>query len=304
MADPGDVRLPTGVTLRARVDGPEGAPTVVLINGIFMNIAAWDGLAALLTPRYRLLRYDGRGQGASDKPAGPYTVGQHTDDLAALLAALAPDPVHLVGLSNGALVALELASRSPERLRSLSLFDGFARVDALLRAVLRSWRSALELGGSAGRFDVATPWVWGHAFLEEHEDTVLGFREGAAAIPAEPVRALVEGALRYGEEGRDALDGVRRYRGPLLCGVGDGDVLSPPRYSQEILAAAGRGHLVTLADAGHAAPVERPDATADALLPFLRDADARWEHRHDAPAARPGGPTAGPADTTDGSDPT
>ncbi len=269
-----EARLPSGITLHYRLDGPEDAPVVVLINGIFMNTAAWDGLAGLLSPRYRLLRYDGRGQGESDKPAGPYTIDQHTDDLEALLTALDPGPVHLVGLSNGVLVALELATRAPGRLRSLALLDGFARVDALLRAILRSWRAALALGGSAARFDVATPWVWGHAFLEEHEATVLGFREGAAAIDARPVLALVEGTLAYGEQGRDALAGVRSYRGPLLCAVGDEDLLSPPRYSLEILAAAGRGRLHHLPRAGHAAPVERPDAAAELLLPFFSDAEA------------------------------
>lgn len=266
-----DLALASGVTLRVVRSGAPGGEPVVLVNGIFMNTATWEGLERELAPTLRVVRYDGRGQGESDKPEGPYTVEDHTDDLEALLDALGLGPVHLVGLSNGALAALELVGRRPELVRSLALLDGFGRIDALMRAVLRSWRAALALGGTGGRFDVATPWVWGHRFLAEHEDWLLGLRDEAARADPRPVLALVEGALRFGEEGRDALDGLRRYRGPLLTLVGEDDILSPPRYSLEMLAAAGRGRLVIVPGAGHAAPIERPAEVAAELRAFFRD---------------------------------
>jgi len=281
VAAPRVADVPVGeVRLHVVQTGDAAAEPVVLINGIFMNTATWAGLEAELAPRYHVVRFDGRGQGESSKPPGPYTVAQHTDDLEGLLDALALGPVHLVGLSNGALAALELAGRRPELLRSLTIMDGFGRVDALMRAVLRSWRAALALGGSAGRFDVATPWVWGHSFLEEQEGWLLGLRDEAAAADPRPVLALVEGALAYGAEGRECASALRRYRGPLLTLVGEEDVLSPPRYSLELLTAAGRGSLAIVPRAGHAAPIERPAAVAAELHAFL----AR-SHEADAGAA-------------------
>jgi 3-oxoadipate enol-lactonase len=264
-----DLELPTGIRMRVVQSGREDGEPVVLINGIFMNTTTWDGLERALASHHRVVRFDGRGQGESSKPEGPYTVHQHTDDLEALLDTLGLGPVHLVALSNGALAALELAGRRPELLRSLAVLDGFGRVDALMRAVLRSWRAALALGGTGGRFDVATPWVWGHTFLEEHESWLLGLREEAAAADPRPVLALVDGALAYGEQQRDASPALRVYRGPLLTLVGEEDVLSPPRYSLELLRVAGRGSLVVVPRAGHAAPIERPDAVARELEAFF-----------------------------------
>lgn len=264
-----DLELPTGIRMRVVQSGREDGEPVVLVNGIFMNTTTWDGLEQALASHYRVVRFDGRGQGESSKPEGPYTVDQHTDDLEALLDTLGLAPVHLVALSNGALAALELAARRPELLRSLAVLDGFGRVDALMRAVLRSWRAALALGGTGGRFDVATPWVWGHTFLEEHESWLLGLREEAAAADPRPVLALVDGALAYGEQQRDASPALRVYRGPLLTLVGEEDVLSPPRYSLELLRVAGRGSLVVVPRAGHAAPIERPDAVACELEAFF-----------------------------------
>ncbi len=264
-----DLELPTGIRMRVVQSGREDGEPVVLINGIFMNTTTWDGLERALASHHRVVRFDGRGQGESSRPEGPYTVHQHTDDLEALLDTLGLGPVHLVALSNGALAALELAGRRPELLRSLAVLDGFGRVDALMRAVLRSWRAALALGGTGGRFDVATPWVWGHTFLEEHESWLLGLREEAAAADPRPVLALVDGALAYGEQQRDASPALRVYRGPLLTLVGEEDVLSPPRYSLELLRVAGRGSLVVVPRAGHAAPIERPDAVARELEAFF-----------------------------------
>lgn len=278
MADAGawphlqDLDLASGIRVRVVQSGNRDGEPVVLINGIFMNTGSWEGLEAALASGYRVIRYDGRGQGESSKPPGPYTVAQHTDDLEALLDGLGLGPVHLAGLSNGALAALELAGRRPDLLRSLAILDGFGRVDALMRAVLRSWRAALALGGTGGRFDVATPWVWGPAFLDDHEAWLLGLREEAAAADPRPVLALVEGALAYGEQGREALGALRRYRGPLLTLVGEDDVLSPPRYSLELLRAAGHGRLVLVPRAGHAAPLERPEAVAAELTTFFRAA--------------------------------
>lgn len=264
-----DLEVRSGIRMRVVQSGSPAGEPVVLINGIFMNTASWEGLERALSPEHRVVRYDGRGQGESSKPEGPYTVDDHVADLEAMLDALELGPVHLVGLSNGALAALELAGRRPELLRSLAVLDGFGRVDALMRAVLRSWRAALALGGTGGRFDVATPWVWGHSFLDEHEGWLLGLRDEAAKADPRPVLALVEGALAYGEQERDAAGALRTYLGPLLTLVGEDDVLSPARYSLELLRAAGRGSLVVVPRAGHAAPLERPDAVARELLAFF-----------------------------------
>lgn len=285
--DPRVADVPVGgLNLHVVRTGPVAAEPVVLINGIFMNTSTWAGLEAELAPRYHVVRYDGRGQGESSKPEGPYTVAQHTDDLEGLLDVLALEPVHLVGLSNGALAALELAGRRPELLRSLTVMDGFGRVDALMRAVLRSWRAALALGGTGGRFDVATPWVWGHSFLDENESWLLGLRDEAAAADPRPVLALVEGALAYGDEGRECVSALRTYLGPLLTLVGEEDVLSPPRYSLELLRAAGRGSLAFVPRAGHAAPIERPAAVAAELRTFFTRVAESGSQAASGPARR------------------
>lgn len=238
---------------------------VVFINGLTMDTSSWQPVAAQLAARYATLCYDCRGQGQSDKPPGPYAPQQHAADLAALLEALGLARVHLVGLSNGGLVAALYAGMAPERVASFVAIDSFARVDPLLQAILRSWRAALAAGGPALRFEVAIPWVWGHSFLAERLDEVLALRDKAAQVDPAAIAGLIEGLLDF----NDAKEALAAYRGPLLAVVGEEDVLTPKRYSQELLSWAGRGRLIELPAAGHAAPIERPEAVSALLLEFL-----------------------------------
>ena len=256
--------------LEATSATPSEAPseTIVFVNGLTMDTSAWRAVAERLGERCATLRYDCRGQGESDKPDGPYPPETHAQDLLELLAGLGLGRVHLVGLSNGGLVALLAAARAPERVRSLAMIDSFGAHDAPLRLILDSWRGALEAGGAGLRFDVAAPWVWGQAFLNAHLGEVLALRERAAEADPAAVGHLIAGLAGFGS----ALDAFERYRGPFLALVGADDLLTPPRYSRALVEAAGRGKLVVLPEAGHAAPLERPAAVAQALAAFLEGA--------------------------------
>jgi 3-oxoadipate enol-lactonase len=239
--------------------------TVVFVNGLTMDTTAWAGVEPFFADRYRTLRYDCRGQGQSGKPEGPYTPERHAADLRALLEALALEPVHLVGLSNGGLVSALAASELKERVLSLSFIGSFIRVDSMLKVILRSWRGALLAGGSALRFDVAAPWVWGASFIDKHADLVEGARDKAAGADPRVIGWLIDGLLGF----NDARKALRAYEGPVLAAVGQEDLLTPLRYSHEIVEWARRGILVTIDHAGHASPIERPEAVARVVRGFI-----------------------------------
>lgn len=258
------------VELYYELGGAPTAPeTVVFVNGLTMSTLAWAGVEPHFADRYRTLRYDCRGQGASGKPPGPYTPETHAADLALLLDGLELERVHLVGHSNGGLVsalaAAELAGRTPGRVLSLSLVASFLRLDPLLRATLRSWRAALDAGGPGLRFEVAAPWVWGRSFLEEQGEALAAYREAAAQADPRVIGWLIDGLLSLG----DARKALRAFDGPVLAAVGHDDLLTPLRLSHEIVEWAGRGILVTIDRAGHGLPVERPEALARVVRGFL-----------------------------------
>src|SRR5260370_8708673 len=92
-----------GVRLAYRVDGPDDAPTVVLVNSLGTDLRMWDPQVALLSQGLRVVRYDCRGHGASAVPAGPYTIEQLGLDFLALLDTLQIERAHICALSLGGL---------------------------------------------------------------------------------------------------------------------------------------------------------------------------------------------------------
>src|SRR2546426_1133039 len=95
-----------GISINYQVDGPDGAPWLVLSNSLATNLAMWDDQARELGRAFRVLRYDQRGHGATEAPAGRYTFELLIADALALMDALAIKRAHFGGLSMGGATAL------------------------------------------------------------------------------------------------------------------------------------------------------------------------------------------------------
>jgi 3-oxoadipate enol-lactonase len=98
-----------GVEINYRIEG-EGAETVLLVNGIGDDLEAWLlQVPDLLAAGLRVVTFDNRGLGRSDRPPGPYTSHQGAADVRAVVRAVGLESFHLVGCSMGGLIALEYA---------------------------------------------------------------------------------------------------------------------------------------------------------------------------------------------------
>src|SRR6059058_2372378 len=113
-----------GIDINYQVDGPENAasdapsdaPWLIFSNSLATNLHMWDEQARELGKTYRVLRYDQRGHGATDAPAGRYTFEQLIADAVGLMDALSIKKAHFAGLSMGGATALGFAQKHPERL--------------------------------------------------------------------------------------------------------------------------------------------------------------------------------------------
>lgn len=118
-----------GTRIAVFEEGTPGGPTVVLVHGWPDSHVLWDGVAAALAPRFRVIRYDNRGAGASDvpKPVDAYAIARLADDFDAVTTALCPgEKVHVVGHDWGAATIWEYLSRAQaaERVASYTSISG------------------------------------------------------------------------------------------------------------------------------------------------------------------------------------
>src|SRR5262249_35942386 len=112
-----------GITFNYAIDGPEGAPWLVLSNSLATTLAMWDEQAAALTSKHRVLRYDQRGHGATDAPAGRYAFDTLVADAVRLMDAIGVGKAWFGGLSMGGATALGLAQQHPDRVNGIMICD-------------------------------------------------------------------------------------------------------------------------------------------------------------------------------------
>ena len=112
-----------GIQIRYADEGPADAPVVVMSHSLSAELGMWEPQAAALKDRYRVIRFDTRGHGGTDVPAGPYTLDMLADDAIGLLDGLGLKSVHWVGLSMGGMIGQTAVLKAPQRFRTLTLAD-------------------------------------------------------------------------------------------------------------------------------------------------------------------------------------
>jgi len=254
-----------GININYRIDGLEGAPWLVFSNSLATSLAMWDEQTAALRDSFRVLRYDQRGHGGSDAPAGRYTFDTLLADALALMDALAIEKANFAGLSMGGATALGLAERHPGR------FERIVIADSPCQSTPQSshqWEQRIAVAQKQGIEALVEPtvarWFPAEAVAQNlpHLDMVR------AMIRATPVNGFIGCAAALAAH--DYASAVATVKCPTLFIVGEKDGTTP--------AAMGKLHerlpgsrLVTLAGAGHISNMDRPAEFGRALRDFLTD---------------------------------
>ena len=262
----GRVNVP-GAAIAYRIEGPEGAPVLMLGNSLATEMSMWEPVLARLTSRFRVLRYDMRGHGASSTPSGNYSMAALADDAIALLDALKLQRVHFIGISLGGMVGQQLAARFPNRIAGLVLC---ATMSAQLAPDVWAERIALVKAQGLEAIVDATLQRWfTPGFLEREpaladqvRSMILGTRAAGWLGCAAPIRDLAQTSL------------LERMHSPTLLLAGAQDAAAPPEMMQLLARQIAGATLHVIEGAAHLIPMEQPDAFSGAVLDFLAGVEA------------------------------
>src|SRR5437868_14850468 len=112
-----------GITFNCEIEGPDGAPWLIFSNSLATDLHMWDRTAADMNDRFRILRYDQRGHGGTDAPAGRYTFELLIADIVALMDTLGIEKAHWCGISMGGATAMGAVQQHPGRFDRLAICD-------------------------------------------------------------------------------------------------------------------------------------------------------------------------------------
>jgi pimeloyl-ACP methyl ester carboxylesterase len=252
-----------GVALRYAVSGT-GPKTLVLVHELAGSLNSWDDLVPLLPGDMRVLRFDMRGAGLSEKVPGRLTLDDVSEDMRALLDALdLRGPAIVAGAALGGAVAAHFACRFPERVARLILIGPALGVPPERHAAALAIADRLEREGMRAIAGDVFPKAFPEALWRSEAEKQKAQARWLGADPqgyAAAYRMLVEAKVR------ERLDAIRC---PVLALAGRHDPFGTP----EIVEAATRtipDVRFAVVEGGHFMSVQNPERVAEAIRFFLQ----------------------------------
>ncbi|UBU14380.1 alpha/beta fold hydrolase [Nonomuraea gerenzanensis] len=282
-----------GYALHVEIDGPEDAPlTVVLCHGYCLNLESWHYQRKDLRENYRLVLWDQRSHGRSQRAeADDCTIDRLGADLAQVIEEFVPGPCVLVGHSMGGMTMMALADRHPElfgdKIRAVALISTSAGklaeltlgLPAMFSKVVHkvapgtvsmlgkrgTWVDRTRHAGSDIAFLITR--LIGFGDSRNVSPTVVDFAESMIrATPTEVVANFYPALMNHDKlSALHVLDPV-----PTAILVGDRDWLTPPDHSKAIAAALPQAQLTEVPETSHLIQLERPGIVNDTLRDLLK----------------------------------
>jgi 3-oxoadipate enol-lactonase len=253
-----------GININYQVDGPEGAPWIVLSNSLATNLAMWDQQAADLKAQYRVLRYDQRGHGTTDAPAGRYTFEQLIADALALMDGLGIKKAHFGGLSMGGATALGFAQKHPDRLDRIIVCDTPCQSTP---TSTQQWEERIVVAQKQGMEALVEPTVgrwFPPAVIEAKAPHVDKVRH---MVRTTPVNGFIGCAAALANH--DYASAVATVTRPVLFMAGEKDGVTPTAM-RKLSAALPGSRYVELPGAGHISNMDQPEGFTWAIADFLK----------------------------------
>jgi len=251
------------IVLHVADDGPKDGPALVFSNSLGTDFRIWDRVVSLLPAGLRIIRYDKRGHGLSTCTDAPYSIDDHTRDLADLLDGLGVRQATVVGLSVGGMIGQSLAGTRGDLVRGLVLADTAHKIGP--PEVWQTRVDALEKGGIASLADAILE-RWFSADFRRHRLEELEIWRSMLC------RTPLSGYLGTCHAIRDAdlTEIAEALTLPVVCVVGSEDGATTPSMVKSTAELIG-ADFVEIDGAGHLPCIEAPDVMAGVITGFLQE---------------------------------
>ena len=259
-----------GTRIHYEVTGRVGRTPVLMIQGLGASKNAWNLQRIAMATRFRIISFDNRGAGRSDKPTEPFTLEQMADDAIAVLDAAGIETAHVVGASMGGVISQIVAVKYPHRVRSLTLVCTACRNHPWRQELLQSWAKTAEEKGMIEVGKEAAQWVMSPRSFRRLVPAFTWMGPLAALRPRHSFVSQIHAILDTRE---DLVDQLSTITAPTMVIVGNQDILTPRGDSEEIAERIPNSELVVISGAAHGLMMEHSSTFNKILIEFLQRAE-------------------------------
>ena len=256
-----------GTRIHYEVTGRVGRTPVLMIQGLGASKNAWNLQRIAMATRFRIISFDNRGAGRSDKPTEPFTLEQMADDAIAVLDAAGIETAHVVGASMGGVISQIVAVKYPQRVRSLTLVCTACRNHPWRQELLQSWAKTAEEKGMIEVGKEAAQWVMSPRSFRRLVPAFTWMGPLAALRPRHSFVSQIDAILNTRE---DLVDQLSTISAPTMVIVGNQDILTPRGDSEEIAERIPNSELVVISGAAHGLMMEHSSTFNKILIEFLQ----------------------------------
>jgi 3-oxoadipate enol-lactonase len=261
------VHATDGTRIHYEVTGKSGKTPVLMIQGLGASKNAWNLQRIAMATRFRIISFDNRGAGRSDKPTEPFTLEQMADDAIAVLDAAGIETAHVVGASMGGVISQIVAVKYPHRVRSLTLVCTACRNHPWRQELLQSWAKTAEEKGMIEVGKEAAQWVMSPRSFRRLVPAFTWMGPLAALRPRHSFVSQIHAILDTRE---DLVDQLSTITAPTMVIVGNQDILTPRGDSEEIAERIPNSELVVISGAAHGLMMEHSSTFNKILIEFLQ----------------------------------
>lgn len=255
-----------GIKLYYETHG-EGFP-VFLISGLGSQHESWATQVQIYSKHFRVITFDNRGIGKSDKPDHTYSIEMMADDTIGLLDHLKIDKAHIVGKSMGGMIAQWVGIKYPQRAEKIVMGCSSASRDKVGNLLLKMGREVTTKAGPKMGWMLALFLGYSREYIETNLDSIMEVMEN---IPDNPEG--IEGYLNQSNacEDHEVIELLHKIKSKTLVMYGENDLITAPSRSKKLAELIPGSIEKSFSNAGHGFWREHQKEVDKMVLDFLKN---------------------------------
>lgn len=239
---------------------------LIFVSGLNGVARYWQPQVAFFSTRFRVITYDHRGTGSSDKLQREFSIDQMTSELVELMDALGVERAHVVGLSTGGAIAQTLGIVHRTRVNRLVMCSTWTHCDPWFRRLFEARRAMFQQCGPELHAMFHPLWLLPPDYVNAHDAEIDEERRRAVALasPVEVSIGRIDALLRF-----DRRAGLVDIKVRTLILAAQDDYITPCYHARELAKAISGAQLELLDGGGHSISKTRAQFFNQCVMDFL-----------------------------------